>query len=560
MLHVRLTRRTFIGAMSAMAASSLLAACADEDADDDDVDDEEPAAPDDDTDDEDDGEDEDTPEPDDEEDEDDGDEPAEPGEDAVLRVATNEDLVDLHFDNLHIAGDRVIIQQIMNNLITFAPGTLDPEPDLAEDWEVSDDGLTYTFNLRDGVQFHHGYGQVTSEDVRATIEHHMDPDSGSRETAQYALVESVEAPEPLTAVINMSEPNAAFVAGVLAWQSGFIASAAAIEELGDDLSFNPVGAGPYYFEEWLEGEQITLHYFEDYYGDAPEFTTLQFRVIPDDSLAILALEQDEVDAVPIRQLGAYREIQERPELPLHQAESGWQYWAYFQHEREPTDDVLVRQALAHATDLEAISNAVDGMVSVNPSFLNPLVLGWTDDITTYEYDLEQAASLLEEAGFSEPGEVTLQMIYSEAHLYEEMALILQDMWSEFGVNAEVSVIDRALFAEEMRGGEWNVGIWAITRLESDIYSSDFMHSEGPSNYSNYSNPEADELIDQARVEQDTDARAELYEQIQEHVAQDLPVMCTGTMVAIIASRPGLTEVHPHPYVGLVDYVHVRSEE
>lgn len=478
----------------------------------------------------------------------------------ILRVASNEDLVDLHIGNLTIAGDRVIVENIYSRLVRFKPGSLaEVEPELAEEWEVAPDGMMYTFRLRQGVQFHQDYGELTAEDVKATFEYHMDPDGASREKPQYNLVDRVETPDSYTVEVYMKEVYVPFVLATLAWQSGCITSARALEEIGDQLSFQPVGSGPYYLDSWQQGQQITLKAHESYFRGAPAIKTVEIKVIPEDQVAILAMDQGEIDLIAVRQIGAYRELQQRSELTVYQAESGWNYWAYFQTQKPPTDNLMVRQALAHAVDLDAIEASLNGLVTVNPSYFNPLVVGWTDDLPVYDYDPDRAKQMLADAGFANPADVTIRIAYSKAHLYEEMALLLQDFWNQVGVNAQVELIDRALFGQVMQEGDWNVGVWAVTRLESDLYAYPFTHSEGTSNYSQWSNPEADRLIEAARTETDPDQRAQIYADLQALVKQELPIHNTGTMQSIIVTRPDVKGVIPHPYVGLVDFSLVYIE-
>jgi ABC-type transport system substrate-binding protein len=345
----------------------------------------------------------------------------------------------------------------------------------------------------------------------------------------------------------------AFVSATLAWQGGFIASATAIDERGDELSFDPVGAGPYYFDEWIQGERVTLKAHDAHYGDLPHFQTVELQIIPDETLAVLALEQGEIDVAPVGSIGAFRATKDNTALQISQAEASWQYWMYFETQQEPTNDVLVRQALAHASDLQAISDSLDGMIFVNPSYLSPMCLGWTDDITTYSYDLDRARELLAEAGYDDPGDLKIKMIYNKAFLYEEIAFSLQDMWSELGVDVSVENLDLAVLFPTMDRGEYNVAVSAISRLESDLFTAPFLLSTSASNRSHYVNPELDELIQATQVEMDTDRRAELYAQIQELVAQELPIYNAGTQVSTIASRPGISGIVPHPYIGLINF-------
>lgn len=579
MNDVKLTRRTLmIGVAGTIAATGLLAACGDDDEDDSPTATTPPAASDptpteepeeeetEEAPEEEEEEETSEPTPTDESEEEEDEEEEAPTEapsggdtpaGGTLRVATTGDIIDLHPANLSIAGDRLMAESIFTRLIRFRPGTLDLEPDMCESWEISDDGLTYTFSLREGMTWHHDFGPVTSNDVKAIIEYHKNPDNGSRERAQYALVDSVEAPDDLTVIFNLSSPSAALPTA-LAWQTGFITSAKALEELGDDLSFNPIGAGPYYLHEWLQGESITLKYHEGYYGDTPHFDTIVLPIIPDDTLALLAMNSGELDVLPVWGLGAYRQILQDDSINLFETDGVWQYWAQLQTDMAPTDNVLVRRALAHATNLEEIAASLNGMVTVNHSVLPPPVIGFTQDITQYEYDLDKARELLAEAGYPDPSQVQIHMRYTAARLYEEMALILQDMWSELGIQIQITVDDQAVWTQRQGEGDWNCYPTGVGRLDPDVYCSDFFHSDGPSNRTRYSNPDLDAIIEEARTEMDPDRRAELYHEIQEVLAQDVPVITTGTWKTIIAARDGIDGIIPHPYTGIFPFQYARE--
>jgi len=467
----------------------------------------------------------------------------------VLRWAVNEELTNVDIFKLHVATDRLVAQNVYSGLVKFKPGTTEIIPDLAERWEISPDGKTYTFYLRQGVKWHHGYGEFTSTDVKFTLDRHQDPQVASLARMDFALIERVEAPEPYKVIVHLKDPFPPFLFN-LAWQTGFMASKKAYEDLGAAVSSRPIGTGPFQFDRWVPGEVIVLTANKDYYLGAPKLERLEFKVIPEELVALLALERSEVDGTAVRQLGAYRLVLGRPNIQLVEAPSGWMNYAYINTKKEPTSDVRVRQALAYAMDVRAMAKALDDMVIPNPSFLNPIVLGWTDDLPKYEYNVEKAKSLLKEAGY--PDGIKIRMIYVKAHLYEEFALMLKDYFSKIG-EVELVQIDRAIQAQEMRGDNWHVGIWAVTRLESDLYATNFIHSKGPNNYSKYSNPVADQLAERARIEQDRQKRAELYVQLQKVVAEDVPILITGTQKSLVAVKPYVKGLVGHPFIGLLEF-------
>lgn len=473
----------------------------------------------------------------------------------VLRWAVNEELTDLNVPNLYVATDRLVAINVFSNVVKFKPGTTEIMPDLAERWEVSPDGKTYTFYLRKGVKWHRGYGEFTSADVKFTLETHLNPKVASRSRESFALIDRVEAPEPYKVIVHLKQPNPPLLSH-LAWQSGHIMCEKAYKELGDKVSTTPIGTGPFVFDRWVPGEAIVLVANKDYYLGPPKLERLEFKVIPEEVVALLALERGEVHGTAIRQLGAYRLVLGRPNIQLVEAPSGWQNYAWINCRREPTSDVRVRQAIAHAIDFEAMAKAVDNMVTPNPSFLNPLVLGWTDDLPRYEYDLAKAKSLLAEAGY--PDGIKIELVYVKTHLYEEFALMLKDYLSKIG-EIKLTMLDRAVQGKTMKGNDWHVGVWATTRLESDLYSSDSIHSKGPSNYCKYSNPVADDLVERARVETDPKKRAQLYVELQKVVARDLPVITTGTQKSLVAAKPEVKGLVGHPFIGLLEFYPVYIE-
>jgi peptide/nickel transport system substrate-binding protein len=462
-----------------------------------------------------------------------------------LRVSSNEDFQNLDPAQLFVAGDRLVVQNVYDGLVKFKRGTTEVEPALARSYTVSPDGRVYTFTLRQGVQFHKGYGELTAADVKFTLERHLDPATRSRERITYDLVERVEAPDRYTVRIHLKQPSAALL-GALAWQSGFIMSERATRERGREIGTDPIGTGPFMVESWVRGERMVLAANPQYYGGPPKAQRLTIRVIPEDIVALYALLQGELDIVPIRQIGAWRQLQRlQTRLTIHSGPSGWQNWVYVQTQKSPTDDVTVRRAIQCALDINVMVEALAGMIVPNTSIFNPLIPGWTDRTGACTANLARARELLRGR------RPTLKLIYTKAHLFEDFSLIVKDQLAPIAT-VNVEVVDRALQIQKMREGDWNLGVWATTRLEADQYLSPFLHSKGGSNFSRYNDPELDRLIEAAKTEVDPAKRAQLHVQIQRRVAEMVPIITTGTMRSIVATRQEVTGIVPHPFVGLLD--------
>lgn len=480
-------------------------------------------------------------------------------QEAVLRVVIPEDPTTLDVTRIALGQDRMIAQNIYNGLVQFAPGSyVDIVPDLAESFEISPDGMLYTFHLREGVQWHRGYGELTSADVKFTFDLQRDPASGSNQSSNFAIVDRVETPDKYTVEIYLNTPTLAFLP-TLAWQSGFIMSERAYRELGSEYGSRPVGTGPFVFGEWLPGQMVVLDANQDYFEGVPGLSKVELVVVQENMVALLAVEQGDVDVASISNLGAYRIAQSMTDrIALHEAPSGWNHWLFINTANEPLNDVRLRQAVALSIDQEAISQAVSGLSIRNPSVLSPIVFGWTDDLPYSAPDLERARQLAQEAGYEKGSGKRLRLIYGPAFLYETISLLVKDQL-EAVFDVDVVPVDRAIFATEMRGTNWDLGVWAITRTDADQYTIPFFHSESATNYSKYHNEELDAVMEAIRASLSDAERTELFHEFQTIIAENAPAVPVTTMLSVLVSRPNVQGLIPHALPGLVDFKDVRIE-
>lgn len=193
--------------------------------------------------------------------------------------------------------DMCVMGWMFNGLVRLKPGSMDLnslEPDLAERWESSPDGLTWTFYLRKGVQFHHGYGEFTADDVVYSLNRAKDPKT-SGFSSDYASFSSVEAVDPYRVVIKLTSPVPSLLALVSNYHGGNIVSKKAGEELGENFKSKPIGTGPFAFEEYKAKQSVTLVAHKDYFRGAPKIDKIIYRYLPEVASRELAFTNGELD-------------------------------------------------------------------------------------------------------------------------------------------------------------------------------------------------------------------------------------------------------------------------
>ncbi len=321
----------------------------------------------------------------------DGDPPAATG--GILRAAIggDPDQLDPHTTTSSFAF--TILENVYDTLVQ--PGDdLTLEPALAESWDVSDDQLTWTFALRDGVSFHDG-SALTAEDVIASYERIRDEGANGW---RLDAVDSFAAPDDLTVEITLVRPAPNLLDQIGAFKGMAIAPAAALE--AGTLDEEPVGTGPFRFVSFTPGDAVELEAFEDYWGDGPNLDGVEFRVIPDEGVKLTNLQTGEVDwidSVPPEQLDT---LEGSDELVIGRT-AGNDYWYLaLNNAREPYDDPAVRQAIAYALDIESITEAARfGAASPNETAI-PETSFWYHQYAPFGYDTDRAQSMLDDAGVS----------------------------------------------------------------------------------------------------------------------------------------------------------------
>ncbi|TLS38670.1 ABC transporter substrate-binding protein [Pseudalkalibacillus caeni] len=457
-----------------------------------------------------------------------------------------------------------VSQSILETLVTFAEGETKVEPLLAKEWKESEDGLTYTFKLREGVKFHDGT-DFNAEAVVYNFERWMEPQDKERFYMYGAVfggfkgdeghaIKSVEAVDDYTVKFTLNNVQPTFLKG-LALTPFSISSPAAIEKYGEDYGSNPVGTGPFTFKEWRRNDRVVLNKNKDYWLDGyPKVDQVIFRTIPENSARLNALLSGEVDMVDGLDPVNIPQVEKNPDLQILRRPSLNLGYLGFNVTREPFDNKLVRQALNHAVDKEKMIDAFfGGQADPAKNPIPPSVEGYNDDIEAYPYDLEKAKALLEEAGYGDGFEMELwAMPVARPYMpnANKVAEYLQSSFAEIGVKAKIVSYEWATYLDKVKQGEADSFLlgWTGTNGDADDFIYTLWHEDniGSMNSTFYANEELNGILEEARSISDQEKRSELYKRAQEIMHEDPPIIPLVHSTPVLAARSDIKGFDPHP--------------
>jgi peptide/nickel transport system substrate-binding protein len=493
------------------------------------------------------------------------------------------------------------IDQIYESLVSLEPGTTELAPGLAKSWEISEDGLEYTFELEEGVTFHDGepfnaeavcfnfdrWYNFTGSFQNPSASYYWqtvfggfaetDPDSGAPEESFF---ESCEAVDEGTVVIRLTSPSSAIL-GALSLSNFSIASPAALEEFGADEgevddegifhptgtfgTEHPIGTGPFAFVSWTRGDRLVLERYDDYWGEPSNIDELIFRPIADNTARLQALQSGEIQGydlvepqdVPTIEGDENLQILDRPAfnvgyLGINQA-------------HPPLDQLEVRQAIAAALNRqEVVDSFYAGRGVVATQFMPPEVIGYADDVTEYEYDPAAAQQLLQDAGVETPLEITFCYPTDVSRPY------MPDPQRNF--EAFAASLNEAGFKVTPRSAPWSpdyLGLvdegkcpvyllgWTGDFGDPDNFIGTFFQT--PQKAWGFDNQEIFDILNEAEAETDLEAREALYQDANRLIMDFLPgvpYVHTEPALAFAANIQGYV---PSP-VSLESFASVTIEE
>ena len=416
-------------------------------------------------------------------------------------------------------ADWPMFHQLYNVLARY-DDNLEPQPELAESWEFSDDGLTLAFNLRPGVKFHNGRDFV-ADDVKFSLEYAQDPETGANIRTLARAVESVEVVDDGTVAFHFSEPTpAAFDLIDLL----FIVNSETIEEINS----NPVGTGPFRFAEWAPGDFARFERFEEYWKeDLPHLNEVIVRAIPDSATMIANLEGGTLDLIAAPPASEFARLEAAGGIKVVRGFPGGLVWDLSLNvAREPFDNKLVRQALQYALDRERIVNIVFFNISdpwIQPQsdkspLYDPELEGY------YTFDLDKAKSLLEEAGYADGFEFTVLTATTNPDGARLLQVYQADL-AQIGITLNIDEVEPAQYRPRAIDRDFDGAIFTYGRASKDpasLFGTTGVWRPGPDpvNLSNFSTEEYQRLVAEGQSELDPGRRQEIYQELNRYQLEE----------------------------------------
>lgn len=463
----------------------------------------------------------------------------------TLRIGVQGDPVELDPGLVLLDAAGLVIDFSYEGLTHEGPD-LSPQPRLATDWTVSEDGLTYTFNLRQGVTFHNGRAFV-ADDVKYTIDRIMNPDTGSPWQGDTASIDTVEVVGDTTVALHLNRPDVSILSTLT--RRGFVIVPQEEVEANGDLRQVMVGTGPFRFVEFIPNSHVVLEKNVDYWLEGrPYLDGVEIQVIPDGTARTTALVSGTVDLIESTPAKDYSLIDADSNLQRFGGDSANLRWIVFNQRIEPWSRKEVRQAVAKGVvRQQMIDAAVFGegqpIEGVYPA---SFWAGWPEPAP--EGDIEAAAAELAELDL--PADLNPSILsWSEYDFLLNTSLVLQEQLNQMGISSEIDAVENATYLERHFAGDFDIAVMGAGGYrDPNDFLAQAWSTDGVTNAAGYSNPVMDELLLAAVAETDQDARRELYLQIQELGIEDLPWLMLYT-----------SETYTSMHVKVMGYEHYLSQ-
>lgn len=489
-----------------------------------------------------------------------------PKEGGTLRIGSPSDAASLDPHVNTAANSAWVYNNIYETLVELDKD-LEIVPKLAERWEQLEDNR-WRFYLREGVTFHDGT-PFNAEAVKFNIERTIDPEAPARGASWVGPISGAEVVDEYTVDILTSKPHPALInALTMKFVLGMV-SPTAVETWGEDYGQHPVGTGPMRFEEWVNNDHITLVENSDYWGEAPLIDELVFRVIPDDGNRMLAFQNGEIDMMlnptPIQ----LRTVQALPGAQVHSAPGLRLNYLGMNASQPPFDDPRVRQAVAYALDTEIMNERLmNGIADQAQSFVVSDAYGFKDEnlAERYAYDPARAKELLSEAGWEDtdgdgvvdkegqPLSATFITTIGRDPGDKQVAEVVQQQLREAGIDVELRFMEWAPLLTTLKDDsdayDFYMMGWTTLTLDSEFgLNSLFNAANVPPtgvNRMRYVNEEVTDLLDQAQSNLDPEAREAQYAQVQDILAEDMPMVPLFHLRQLVVTQPWVKGYTMHP--------------
>jgi peptide/nickel transport system substrate-binding protein len=457
-----------------------------------------------------------------------------------------------------LGADNWALDSLFDTLVrpddgTFAMNPSEYRPALAEQFASSQDAKTWSFRLRQGVNFHKGYGEMTSEDVKFTFDRARDPTEQNPNRVLYDNIQDVRTDGKYGIVFTLKRPDPIFCGTAIHTEGSNIVCKKAVLEKGAKFESDPIGTGAYQHSRTDPAKGVYLTGNPDYFDGPPKVNNLEVLYILDTTARTLALLSGQVDMIEAaRSPGWIQSMQLRqPNLKFDSTRPGSTNTLHFNMTQKPLDDLRVRQAIMYALDRELIAKSMAPMGGVMyglnpPQYEGTLNAKNTPPELQYKYDPEKSKKLLAEAGLANG--VTIQAFTSQREDYSSHMLIVQELLRKVGINLDLKIIDHTTFhancskdlnAVPMHSSSYPPIFTQIILEQVSAAACVKADGTGGNNFSHYGvvTPGIDKLLDQTLNEPDFAKRVALCTEMEKQILRDLPVIGLSSLSYVIARNP-----------------------
>ncbi|MFN8661426.1 MAG: ABC transporter substrate-binding protein, partial [Thermomicrobiales bacterium] len=422
---------------------------------------------------------------------------------------------------------------IYDQLVRVAPDGITLEPALAKSWEVSDDGITYTFHLREGVKFSDGTPFTADDVIYSWTRAANDPDEHwtftltALQRDENGQVKGITAPDANTVVVELAQPWSPFLSDVAMFNMSIISKAFA-EGNEETLVESAMGTGPYSLQEWKRGETLTLVKNPNYWEEGlPLLDSVVVSVVPDDNARILQIQGGELDAMMDVPSSRVPELQMDPNLKVYQFPSTLTQYITLNTRNAPLNDVHARRALQYATDRQTLIDVVLFGVGIPAtSFMPKGALYWNDKLTPYAYDIEAAKAELAQSATPDGFPLELK-IRGGSPDDETLATALKDMWSQIGVDVTITPTEGTTLNDDYNNQNFQAmtNYWTNDIIDPDeLVAYAILPESSQAFQTGWMNDEAQKLAKDGAAEPDPAKRDEMYRRIQEIYHEESPML------------------------------------
>ena len=481
----------------------------------------------------------------------------------VVGIDTDPPSMDGH-SNTNLASD-ILFAHIYDRLVMFDMRS-NIIPQLATEWSVSSNSLTWTFKLRRGQKFHDGT-PVNAAAVKGSFERLLDPRNGFSRRTIFEMIKRIDVVDEYTVSFTTDKPFGAMLNNMANPSASIVSPTAAAKQDINTFGRFPVGSGPFFLREWVRGTRMVLQKNPAHWlASQSNITEIEFRPIPDDANRAIGLETGELDFVTVIAPQEAKRLASNPNLVVYNLPRARAQGLYPNLTKKPWSDLRVRQAMAYAIDNKAIVDTfLSGFARVADSPLAPGVFPYKPQATRYNYDPERAKKLLAEAGYPNGFTASMWVPVGSYAAAQQISEAVAEMLKKVGINLKLEVMESAQWLVLLRSKgpkestlDMTYYGWGTQTGEADYALRLVFHSDNfaPAccNRNFYSNPELDSLLDKAIVTTNVAERRAAYERAQEILWRDLPWIWIFTVNHSAVGSKALTGAALLP----VELIHFRD--